>query len=550
MYYINASGTETFMQQYNVETNTHTFVGNDAEAATVVGAAGSRWIDGSNNRHRHDSSIGIFKGKLTAFIETPSTDRISLCQLDTAQGPSGVWQVKASGVYTNPANRWMVFQEIFDDKLQIFLTTDWVSTEASNSDNWIFSWDGESGDFTTGLDDIFFDGYRASSTFDEIHNFQPVKIGSDFYCGVAGGDGRIPENNIVKYSPKTNSLINSNADYTSLLHNNAVDNSYIAAHDLTRIPGTNKIIFATDSAASTNGWTNVMVYDVVTETLDWNIEIEAYAPNVLNNHIYGFKQNNFQLLGIANPSGDLSNNFQGVYMRFPQAASTLLTGGILKLTKDDFDASPGSGLYTYLEQTLLSDDFNYTLNTGRSKSRTNIVSDGSGLYIIQTNEDTSAPGAQVPQLYVFNPDAGDTAVRVNSTSQTPVEEAIYPSGELTFLGEVPNINTFRSPRELFMYDLDNNIDVIISSSGIARSGNTGVVTYVLFNQNSAVGNMLPMYSTDLGATWLEATDIAGGDGRSDLISAPSGISHIYHWDFINDLTGKDTESMMFRVVML
>lgn len=83
-----------------------------------------------------------------------------------------------------------------------------------------------------------------------------------------------------------------------------------------------------------------------------------------------------------------------------------------------------------------------------------------------------------------------------------------------------------------------------------NSGNI-TINYNLEDFESDTCSIRPVFSTDSGYSWLPATPGPGGDGMTDLLSAPgSGTSHIFMWNSDADFAGKACASdrVKFRII--
>lgn len=535
-YYSFQSGVEHVMDSYNIDTNSFLTVGDNFNSDDVLGESSAEWCHNGSFKFKHDSMIGMFRGQLTACIINSANNRLYIAQLDRSQGANGAWIAKTFGNITLNSSRPIVFLRVFDDKLYVFASIDFDSSGGNRNKHFIYSWDGVSSTMTIEQDFIFFNKF--SNLF---HVFEPLKIGDSFYCGVSNGVGRIPENNILEYNPKTNTLSSGEFDYDSFLSNQGIDDSYFAASSPVRVPGTTEFLFLTDTSTGSTGQYDIISVDVVSGAIR-----KIFVDNTFNHSMVDTSSSNSAvLLGVENASGVFDNDNVGVYHYRVQGNSGE-DAMFNKWTKNDVDQG-FENASVELDISVIQSDFSYSTAADRAAGRHNYVSDGEKIYISHGNTDTSGPGPLLPHIYEFDPTTGSTAVYTNGSGV-----ALYPSGSATLLGIVPSTRAAFGDeiRESFTYDLENNIDVLVAASGISTSGVATIVPYTLFNEASASGNMLPMYSLDLGATWNEATDAAGGDGRSNLTSAPSGDSHIYHWAARSDIVESQKESLMFRIVML
>ena len=326
-------------------------------------------------------------------------------------------------------------------------------------------------------------------------------------------------------------------DYGPTLIDTDSPDPYIGLYDPSRITGTNKFLFLNERAPGF-GRQDMKHYDIKSDIVK-----VMTTTGTFNGDIFGGVDNSVSMINIQNASGDTSDLADGTYLYGAQATVSSSIGFMYKYTIAELTTG-FANTYPVMETLTIRQDFLYSGATDRSKSVYNWTHDDKNIYLIQNNPDGSSPGPVNARLYKFDPTVGSNAEYILGGSGT----APFPSGLWSFVTEVPNVGTNPHMHDMFIYDLENNIDIIVDGNDISTSGSIGIIPYILYNQASGSISILPIFSTDTGATWTECTDGAGGDGRSSLSSAPSGATHIYHWDVLSDINSNQTNDLMFRVV--
>jgi hypothetical protein len=91
--------------------------------------------------------------------------------------------------------------------------------------------------------------------------------------------------------------------------------------------------------------------------------------------------------------------------------------------------------------------------------------------------------------------------------------------------------------------------VEVTTPPAVRSGNI-VISYVLYDAESAPAAIYVTYSLDGGLTYSEATGGAGGDGTALLLTSERGVAHSYVWDSIADARYVNEDNVRISIAAL
>ncbi|MBI4569155.1 MAG: IPT/TIG domain-containing protein [Planctomycetes bacterium] len=88
---------------------------------------------------------------------------------------------------------------------------------------------------------------------------------------------------------------------------------------------------------------------------------------------------------------------------------------------------------------------------------------------------------------------------------------------------------------------------VVKTPGTTVSGDAAIIKYTLSDPNSDPCGITPEYSIDDAKTWLACTDGAGGDGRVNLVTSPTGRDHEYSWKSSADIRNTFVTNARLRV---
>ena len=88
---------------------------------------------------------------------------------------------------------------------------------------------------------------------------------------------------------------------------------------------------------------------------------------------------------------------------------------------------------------------------------------------------------------------------------------------------------------------------LINISSISGTYGEITITYVLTNDRATSCSIRPYYSINGGSTFSEATNGAGGDGKTGLTTSASGTSHIFGWDTYTDVGNDYVGDVIFKI---
>lgn len=542
------------MRAYDIDGDSFEDVGDEPIASGIIDNVNGVWMnppqdEGENVlKYYHDAAIVRYKGRLTSIIHNRDNNTVHLVQFDPNAGTNGVWSTVASGTNADTDNHRKAAAQltVFNDQVFIGMWTNFSPSSSHVDNNFIWSWGGSG----TVLTDRLINYVLIRDEVDNTHNAQMIKYSDLLYMSTThdDADGAPFDSQISTFNPKDNVRASGIIDLEPISTASG-DPADDGTYEITRVPGTDRLIFLTEDSDGAEGRASVFTYNPVASSGQNILGARFHrAGEDDTDWLMGNRseQNNPLLVTIENPSGNYDDNRSGTYVFVPQ----VMDAGNAKHTEFlKYEKSAVSGAFepAQMDVVQIDTDFGFTDADNMVNTRFNITSDFDKLYMVIGNSSASGIGPVVQKLYEFDPTAsGDALYGLDYDKGV----APFPSGTWTYLTDWDTDDDEIFPQDMMVLDFQSSVDVIVPASGITRNigDSFAIVNYTLYNDFNKFCDIIPLYSTDLGTNWNTATQVVGsGDGLFSLNATPSGSAYQFYWDVQTDFS-ISTNGLLFRIV--